>query len=116
VARIMTPFFWSLFSAGGALTALLFPVHLFLMGVAHPLGWIDAPTRNALLGVVRHPITRLYLFCLISLALFHWAHRFRYTLYDCFNLKNLTTTIKYTCYGGALFGTCVAGYLLLILD
>ena len=112
MARTMTPFFWSLFSAGGALTALLFPVHLFLTGVAYPLGWMDAPAHDVLLDLVRRPITRFYLFSLISLALFNWAHRFRYLLYDGFKLKHLAAIIKFICYGGALFGTCMAGYLL----
>ena len=29
-----------------------------------------------------HPLVRLYCFVLISLPLFHWAHRFRFTLVD----------------------------------
>ena len=112
MARTMTPFFWSLFSAGGAITALLFPVHLFLTGVAYPLGWLEAPAYDSLMGLVSHPIARVYLFFLISLALFHWAHRFRYILYDGLKLKHLTALIKFVCYGGALSGTCTAAYLL----
>jgi fumarate reductase subunit D len=47
------------------------------------------------------------------LALFHWAHRFRYTLYDGLQLRKLNPVIIVFCYGGAVAGSGVAGYLLL---
>jgi fumarate reductase subunit D len=37
---------------------------------------------GAALAALRHPLTRIVLLALCLLALFHWAHRFRYTLYD----------------------------------
>jgi fumarate reductase subunit D len=61
---------------------------------------------------VRHPLARLYLFVVISLPLFHWAHRFRYTLYDGLSLKHLTPLIVVVCYGGALLGTAMVAYTL----
>jgi fumarate reductase subunit D len=33
-------------------------------------------------------LTRLVMLGLIVLMLFHWAHRFRYTLHDGFNLRS----------------------------
>ena len=111
----LTPFLWFLFSAGGTVAALLFPVHLFLTGLAFPLGWLDPPTHEALRGLVRHPLARLYLFVLISLPLFHWAHRFRYTLYDGLQLKHLTALIAVLCYGAALLGSAAAAYTLWVL-
>jgi len=105
-------FFWMLFSAGGVLAAVLIPVHLFLFGLAFPLGWIQPPTYENLLALVRLPLTRIYLFVLCSLPLFHWAHRFRYTLYDGLQVKHLNEVIFTLCYGGAVVGTVVAGYLL----
>ncbi len=105
-------FFWMLFSAGGVVAALLIPVHLFLFGLAFPLGWIEPPTYENLLALVRLPVTRIYLFVLCSLPLFHWAHRFRYTLYDGLQVKHLNEVIFSLCYGGAVVGTVVAGYLL----
>ncbi len=105
-------FFWMLFSAGGVVAALLIPVHLFLFGLAFPLGWIQPPTYDNLLALVRLPLTRIYLFVLCSLPLFHWAHRFRYTLYDGLQVKHLNEVIFSLCYGGAVVGTVVAGYLL----
>jgi len=61
---------------------------------------------------VKHPLARIYLFVLISLPLFHGAHRFRYTLYDGLKLKHLTTLIAVLCYGSALLGTLFAAYTL----
>ncbi len=110
--RRLTPFLWLLFSAGGTVAALLFPIHLFLTGLAFPLGWLEAPRYEFLYGLLKHPATRLYLFVVISLPLFHWAHRFRYTLYDGLQLKHLTELIAVLCYGTALAGTAMAAYTL----
>ena len=85
---------------------------LFLGGLAFPLGWLDAPSYEALRVLVQHPVVRLYLFVVISLPLFHWAHRFRYTLYDGLQLYHLTALIAVICYGAALVGTAVAAYTL----
>ena len=94
------------------MAALLFPIHLFLTGLAFPLGWLDPPSYDFVLRMMRHPLTRLYFFLLISLPLFHWAHRFRYTLYDGLQIKHLTLLIVTICYGSALVGTAVAAYTL----
>ena len=110
--RSWVPFFWTLFSAGGVVAAFLIPVHLLLFGVAFPLGWLDPPSYERLLDLARLPLVRLYLFVLCSLPLFHWAHRFRYTLYDGLQVKHLNELIIIGTYGGALVGTLLAGYLL----
>jgi fumarate reductase subunit D len=106
------PFLWTLFSAGGMVAALLVPIHLFLYGLAFPLGWLKAPGYESTLALVRLPFTRVYLFVLCALPLFHWAHRFRYTLCDGLQIKHLNELINLFCYGGAIGGTAVAGYLL----
>jgi len=111
-ARSITPLLWFLFSAGGTVAALLFPIHLFLTGLAFPLGILEAPRYEFLRSLVAHPLTRLYLFVLISQPLFHWAHRFRYTLYDGLQVKHLTPLIVVFCYGTALIGSAVAAYTL----
>ena len=112
MARPLTPFLWAMFSAGGTIAALLFPVHLFLTGLAFPLGWMTAPSHTALYALLKLPVARLYVFVLISLPLFHWAHRFRYTLYDGLQLKHLTALIAVLCYGAALAGSVMAAYTL----
>ena len=110
--RPVTPVLWTLFGAGGTIAALLYPIHLLLLGLVLPLGWLQPPSYEALRAMVGHPLARLYLFILISLPLFHWAHRFRYTLYDGLQLKHLYRFIAVLCYGAALIGSAVAAYTL----
>jgi fumarate reductase subunit D len=110
--RSIEPLLWLLFSAGGVLAALVIPIVLFLFGLAFPLGWITPPGHEHLLAVLRHPLTRVGVFSLAMLSLFHWAHRFRYTLYDGLQIKHLNELVDLLCYGGAIVGTVVAGYLL----
>jgi fumarate reductase subunit D len=110
--RPIEPFLWLLFSAGGVMAALFFPAILFLFGIAFPLGWLAPPTYDHLLAIVGHPLTRLVLFVVCSLSLFHWAHRFRYTLYDGLQIKHLNEAINTGCYGGAVLGTLAAAYVL----
>ena len=111
MAKHATPLIWMTFSIGGMIAALLFPVHVLLNGLLFPLGWA-APSYESLHGLVSHPLTRLYLFALIAFPLFHWAHRFRYALYDGLQLYHLTTVIAVICYGAAAVGTVVAAYTL----
>ncbi len=91
------------------MAALFVPVNLFLTGLAVPAGWIP---EDELLSLIRHPLTRLYLFVLISLPLFHWAHRFRYAAADI-GLKGLGVVLPVGCYTAAIVGT-VAGLFLLL--
>lgn len=110
--KSIEPFLWTLFSAGGVLAALLIPIHLFLFGLALPLGWLPQPSYSHLLALLEHPLTRIYLFLLCTLALFHGAHRFRYTLYDGLQIKHLNEVINLLCYGGAIVGSVLTVYLL----
>ena len=110
---VVEPIRWLLFSAGGMLAALLIPGLLLLFGVAIPLGWLDAPDHEHLLGVLRNPITRLALLALCVLALFHWAQRFRYTLIDGLQLKPHSDVINFVCYGLATAGSLLAADVLL---
>jgi fumarate reductase subunit D len=110
--RPIEPLLWTLFSGGGVVAAFFVPVLLFLFALAFPLGWLAPPSYDALHHFVALPITRLVLFVLCSLPLFHWAHRFRYTLYDGLQIKHLNEFINVFCYGGAILGTVVAAYFL----
>jgi fumarate reductase subunit D len=112
--RTVEPFVWLLFSGGGMVAALVLPVLLFLFGLALPLHWIAAPDHVHLLGVLRHPLTRLGLVAVCALALAHWAHRFRYTLLDGLQLHRYDRLVVAICYGGALAGSAAAAYLLFV--
>jgi fumarate reductase subunit D len=109
------PFLWLAFSAGGVLAAVFFPAFVFIFGVAFPLGLLAAPTHGHLLDLFGHPLTRVAVFLLCLLALLHWAHRFRYTLYDGLQIKHLNEVVNTLCYGGAIVGSLAAGYLLTVL-
>jgi len=110
--RSIEPLLWTLFSAGGVLAALVMPIFLLLFGLAFPLGWLSPPDHAHLLAVLRHPLTRVALLMLCVLSLFHWAHRFRYTLYDGLQMKHLNEVINVVCYGGAIVGTMAAAWIL----
>ena len=110
--RQIEPLLWLLFSAGGVLSALLMPVLVLLFGVAVPLGWLPAPGYERFIDLLRNPLSRLALFALCTLSLFHWAHRFRYTLYDGLQIKHLNELVNTFCYGGAIAGSLTAAYLL----
>jgi len=115
VKRPIEPMLWLLFSAGGVMAAMIMPMTLFLFGLAFPLGWLTPPTYDHLLALISNPLTRVTLFLLCSLSLFHWAHRFRYTLYDGLQIKHLNEVINTVCYGGAVVGTLIAAYLLVMV-
>ncbi|MGQ0848514.1 MAG: fumarate reductase subunit FrdD [Actinomycetota bacterium] len=104
--RASDPFFWLLFAAGGVVSAMLMPVMIVLTGVAIPVGWLS---EAGLLGAIRHPLSRLVLFVVVSLSLFHWAHRFRYALVDL-GLGAVGRRAGLF-YGLAGVGTVVAGWL-----
>jgi len=110
--RSNEPFFWALFSGGGMLAALCLPAVALLMWFAVPLGWVEAPAYEALVARLGHPLLRLVLFVFITLCLFHWGHRFRFTLYDGLQLKHLFGLIATICYGGAAALSLVAAYVL----
>jgi fumarate reductase subunit D len=110
--RSLTPLPWLLFSAGGVMAALFLPVLVFLFGLAFPLGWIAAPEYVDLHGLLRNPLTLAALFVVFTLSLFHWAHRFRYTLSDGLQIKHLGKLVAVLCYGGACLGTLAVVYVL----
>jgi fumarate reductase subunit D len=103
---------WLLFSAGGMVTALLVPVLVLLFGVLFPLGVLAPPDHAGLAALLAHPLVRIILFGLCVLALLHWAHRFRYTLFDGLQLKRLRTPVNVLCYAAALAGTVWAAIVL----
>jgi fumarate reductase subunit D len=111
--RSAEPFVWLLFSAGGMAAAFILPVLLLLFGLAFPLGWLDAPDHAHLLAAVRNPLTKLVLFGVCVLALFHWAHRFRFTLEHGLQLGRFDRVIALCCYGTTVLGSAAAGWILL---
>ena len=110
--RSLEPVLWLLFSAGGVVSALVMPVLVLLLGIAIPLDWLASPGYEHVSAVVLHPITRLALFGICVLSLFHAAHRFRFTLYDGLQIKHLNEVIALVSYGVAVLGSVAAVYLI----
>lgn len=112
MARSREPFFWALFSGGGMVSALVLPAAATLLLLALPLGWIPAPSFESLSSLYGSPLVRLALLAVIVLGFFHWAHRFRFTLYDGLQLSHLWGLIATVCYGGAALGSALAAWVL----
>ena len=110
--RRLEPLAWLLFSAGGVMAALFLPVVLFLFGVAFPIGWLAPPSYGRLVALLSPSLVRIAFWGIVTLCLLHWAHRFRYTLYDGLQVKHLDEVINAACYGGALIGSLVAAFVL----
>ena len=106
--KTIEPMWWSLFSAGGMISALLTPITIILTAIAIPAGWI---TAQSLYAMVIHPLGRLYLLLLIAPPLFHGAHRTLFTLVDL-GMKPLKIPLAVALYGGAIVGSAAAVLLL----
>jgi fumarate reductase subunit D len=113
IRRHPEPLLWLLFSAGGVVSAMLMPILLLLVGIVFPLDWMAPPTYEHILAVLANPLTRLALVTLAVLSLFHWAHRFRHTLYDGLQIKHLNEVIAFVSYGVAVIGSVVAVLIVL---
>jgi len=108
--RTSEPLWWGLFAVGGVVAAFLVPVHLLIHGLAVPLGWVGL-SHARMLTLAGEPVVKLYLFVLITLPLYHWAHRFRFILEDV-GLHSLRRPIAIFSYGGAVLGTVATLWVL----
>lgn len=110
------PFWWGMFSMGGVVAALLIPVHVFLIGLAVPLGLIDKSLLeySRMKSLLANPLVKVYLFVLIVPPLFHAAHRIRFSLHEM-GIRKLLLSLDVLCYGGALLGTALTLYVLWVI-
>ena len=108
------PMFWGLFSAGGFVAALLLPITVGILGIAFAAGWLpmEALSYERIVDLVSHPLAKLYLLALVSLPLFHWAHRFRYTVHHQLGVHGLKRLVAVACYGTAIAGAAFAALVL----
>jgi fumarate reductase subunit D len=105
VRRSYEPFFWSIFSAGGMVTALVMPALILLTGFLLPAGWVE---YERLRELVTNPFGRLAIFGVALLTFFHWAHRFRHALVEM-GLRRFAMQIAVLCYVAAVAGSAWAG-------
>jgi fumarate reductase subunit D len=108
MARSNEPLWWTPFMAGAAASAFLMPVTIVITAIAVGAGWISYQDLRALLG---NPLVKIYLVVLISLSLFHAAHRLRFTLIDLLTARGALSLI---CYGTAILGTLAAIIFVLV--
>ena len=109
MAKSNEPIWWSFFSAGGMVAALVIPVLVLITGLWLPLR--DAMTYEQLREMVSLWPVQGFLFVVVSTSLLHWAHRFRFTLIDL-GVHGARLPIAILCYGSALAGTLWAGWIL----
>jgi len=116
VKRSTQPVFWLLFGAGGMLSALIGAMLVFITGIAMPLGIAlpaDALTYDNMLAFHRHWLGKAFTFLVISLFLWHGAHRIFHSLHD-FQVPSKSAS-AIACYGIALMGTVAAAVALLAI-
>ncbi|QND84020.1 Fumarate reductase subunit D [Chromobacterium vaccinii] len=82
--RSHAPIFWGLFGAGGMLAALFGPMLVLLTGFAAPLGWLPAKAASyqGMLALAQSLVGKAALWGLVSLLLWHAAHRIYHSLHD----------------------------------
>ncbi len=110
--RSNEPVFWSLFGAGGVLSALVAPILIFITGIGV---WMppEALDYFRVLRFAQHWFGKLLLLAVISLFLFHAVHRIYHGLHDIG--LHAGTGAKVAAYGSALAGTLISAYLLLVI-
>ena len=110
--RSNEPLAWALFSGGTFMSAMFLPIHVLLFGILLGFGVLaeDALTYDELSNLIKHPLTRIYLFFLISLSFFYASHKFIKLLSHA-GLKRFLVLLSVVFYGGALLGTILTGLL-----
>ena len=113
MAKSNEPILWLLFSAGGMISAMIFPILMVITGIILP--FILSGDAIEILSQIhlnlKNTFVKIVIFFAISLPFFHWAHRFRFTLVDI-GLKQISFLISMLCYGGAVTGSVVTVIIL----
>ena len=110
--RSHKPIFWSLFGAGGMLSALVGPMLIFITGIAVPLGAVSFDYPHAMF-VTGHWLGKAAILAVIGLFLFHGCHRAYHCLHD-FGV-HVGAGLKAAFHGFAAAGTLAALWLLLLI-
>ena len=112
--RSHEPIFWSLFGAGGVLSALIAPILIFITGIIAPIGlWMppDSLDYPRVIAFAQHWFGKLIILAVISLLLVHAVHRI-YHGQQYLGVHSRTGTMA-AAYGSAAVGTLITAYLLL---
>lgn len=111
MAGINKAFFWSLFAAGGTLTAFVFPVLVLIVLLAAHGNPPEIMGFEQIQGLLSNWLGKIAALGIIALALWHAAHRLRTALHGL-GLR-ADSAVAALGYGGALLGTVLAAYYLL---
>ncbi len=114
--RSNKPIFWSLFGAGGMLSALVGPVLVFVTGIAVPLGFLlprETMSYERMLAFVQGGFGKLAVLLVIPLFLFHGLHRMYHVLHDV-GIR-VSASLKALFHGLAIAGTVACLYLLAVV-
>lgn len=115
--RSNEPIVWSLFGAGGVLSALFGPVLILITGVLVPAGMLlpdDAMSFGRMQDFASHWIGKAVIVAIISLFLWHGVHRIYHSLHDVG--VHAGTGLKLACYGLALAATIASAALALAVN
>ncbi len=109
------PLFWSLFGAGGVVTAFVLPVLVLIVAIAYPLGLLPEATLSYqnMLALGQGWFGKLVILGVGSLTLWHCAHRIFHGLHDLGYHGG--TLARCLTYGTAGFGSVAFLVLLLTL-
>ncbi len=105
MSRSNEPLWWGPFSAGMMVGALCIPALILLTGFLLPAFRANDP--EGVRKVFDFWLTRLFLVIVISLSLFHFAHRFRYVIFDL-GLHGGKMIVAVLLYGSAIVGTIIS--------
>ena len=114
--RSNKPIFWSLFGAGGTLSALIGPMLVLITGILVPLSIVlpqDTMSYDRMLALAQNGFGKAALLAVISLFLFHGCHRMYHCLHD-FGV-HVGPGLKAVFHGFAIIGTAAAVYVLTVL-
>ena len=104
----LEPLWWILFGAGGFTVCFFLPALLLGVLIMAPLGWLPhGMVYWRAHELAAHPLGRIFLVSVISLALWHCAHHLRHFTLDIFG-HGAAAAGAYVSYGLALFGSLVA--------
>lgn len=114
--RSHEPIAWSLFGAGGMIVAFITPVLILISTLLVPLRLVDSTllSYSNILSMVTTGWGALAIFIVITLQLFHAAHRIYHGLHDL-HIEGNTTLMLLVFYGGASALSLAAGLLLTLV-
>ena len=90
------------------MAAIFLPVLVFLFAARASRSAGSTPPRRPARASLGHPLVALVLLGVCVLSLFHWAQRFRYTLFDGLQIKAHQGVINLTVYTLAVVGSAAA--------